>query len=292
MVPRPVRWLAAVVAALAATPTFANNFILTPYGAFQAPVGAVGPYNMAVGYRGNPYFQAGGYGLGGTFSSYGPYNQLPVGAYAAYPPSYAYNGLLGAYSGGYLPQVGTGLGGYAAPAFAPFNTLGYNTPSRYNAYPSTINYVPALYFGQYYASYVPLSGYGPYSPPLTAFTAAGIYRPDGYLAYDPGPTVAAYRGPAAYVADEPATPRNKAIVNVELPADAKVWFMGRATQQTGGKRSFISPDLDGVNQFYKYEIKASWSEDGKPVEQTQTVYVRAGERSTVLFFKTAVAAKR
>ncbi|MFO0808175.1 MAG: TIGR03000 domain-containing protein [Gemmataceae bacterium] len=283
----PVRWLAAAVAVCASAPVFAGDYVITPYGAYATPFGASPfggyPYYASAGVGYNPYALAGGFGVGGLFTMYGPYNQLPVGAYAAYPPAYAYNGVIGAYSGGYLPQVGMNYAGYANLGYGSY--IGYNTPSRYNAYPSTINFVPALYYGQHYASYVPISGYGPYTPPLNAYTAEGIYRPGGYVGYDPGPSVSYYRGPAPSAPSEPAAPPNKAVIDIEVPASAKVWFGDTETKQTGTKRSFTSPALDGTSEFYKYEIKAAWTENGKPVERSQTVYVRAGERSNVLFLK-------
>ena len=67
-----------------ATPAFANNYLITPYGAYATPFGGE-PFNATAGVGYNPYALGVGYGIGGVAASYGPYNQLPVGAYAAYP---------------------------------------------------------------------------------------------------------------------------------------------------------------------------------------------------------------
>lgn len=295
MLSRPVLWLAALAAASSATPASAS-YLLTPYGGYMSHVGPFGGYGSyagfgpSVGYGYNPYFLAGGFGVSGAFTAYGPYSRLPVGAYAAYRGLYAYNGLYGSYSGGYVPQVGVGPVGYFG-GFGPYNAFGYNFAGRYNAYPSAFNYAPALYYGQQYASYLPFSGYGYGSYAPNAYSGMGYYRSDGFVGYDPGPMVSAYRGPSNYVSDEPPTPPTKAIVTVDVPQNAKVWFGGVETKQTGTRRSFISPTLEGgMGQYYKYEIKAAWQEDGKPVERSQTVYVKAGERSNVLFNKSPAMA--
>ena len=54
------------------------------------------------------------------------------------------------------------------------------------------------------------------------------------------------------------------------------------TQQTAAVRWFVSPTLPpGVPHVY--EVRVRWSEQGKDVEQTQQVIVRAGEQAQVAF---------
>ena len=61
-----------------------------------------------------------------------------------------------------------------------------------------------------------------------------------------------------------------------------VWFDGSPTRQGGTERKFASPPLEPGNA-YNYEVRARWLVNGKPVEQTQAVGVRAGEHHHILF---------
>jgi uncharacterized protein (TIGR03000 family) len=71
-------------------------------------------------------------------------------------------------------------------------------------------------------------------------------------------------------------------VDVKVPANAEVWFDGGKTGQTGPDRVFHSPALKpGVS--YMYLVRAKWREDGREVEQVQTITVRGGERVRVAF---------
>ncbi len=77
-----------------------------------------------------------------------------------------------------------------------------------------------------------------------------------------------------------------AVLRVRVPADAKVWVSGAATTQRGELRRFITPPLEaGRNQGY--ELRARWTEGGKPVERTEAVRVHPGDRLTVDFLSPA-----
>jgi uncharacterized protein (TIGR03000 family) len=88
-----------------------------------------------------------------------------------------------------------------------------------------------------------------------------------------------YSFPAVPVLTAPP-PDNLARVRVVVPADAKVSFDGKATRQTGTVRHYESPALTPGHD-YSYEIKATWSENGKEVTRTRKVDVRANSRVTV-----------
>jgi uncharacterized protein (TIGR03000 family) len=75
---------------------------------------------------------------------------------------------------------------------------------------------------------------------------------------------------------------NSATMNVRVPADAVIWFEGSKTGQRGATRTFVSPPLER-GQGFTYEIRARWTKDGKEVEQTRRVRVRAGEYVDVDF---------
>jgi uncharacterized protein (TIGR03000 family) len=74
---------------------------------------------------------------------------------------------------------------------------------------------------------------------------------------------------------DPAEGTGTARVTVLVPADAQVFFDGATTTDTGSKRLFVTPALEKGKDYY-YSIRADWTEDGQPVEQTRRVLVKAG----------------
>jgi uncharacterized protein (TIGR03000 family) len=80
-----------------------------------------------------------------------------------------------------------------------------------------------------------------------------------------------------------ATPATgTAFVHVHLPADARLYFEGEPTAETGPDRVFESPAL-ARGRNYRYNVKAVWNDNGQEVVRTRSVLVRAGERVDVDF---------
>lgn len=77
-------------------------------------------------------------------------------------------------------------------------------------------------------------------------------------------------------------PGASAILTIRVPADAEIWFNGCSTTQGGTLRRFVTPVLadEGIQS---YDVRARWTENGKVVERTRRVDVRAGDRLTVDF---------
>lgn len=80
----------------------------------------------------------------------------------------------------------------------------------------------------------------------------------------------------------PADRQDRATVEMHVPADAAVWVDGYGVKQTGAVRTLSTPPLR-PGETFAYDVRARWTENGAPVEQTQTVVVKAGERSRVAF---------
>ncbi len=99
----------------------------------------------------------------------------------------------------------------------------------------------------------------------------GVYAPDWMFELGPVPD-----GPVV-----PATPCC-AVVQITVPEGAAVWFDGNPTRQTGTERKFASPALEPGNAYH-YEVRARWLVNGRPVEQTRVVAVKAGEHHHILF---------
>jgi uncharacterized protein (TIGR03000 family) len=81
-----------------------------------------------------------------------------------------------------------------------------------------------------------------------------------------------------------ATPTlGQATVEVRVPvANAEVFFEGINTRQNGLQRQFLSPPIV-VGQTLFYKVQARWKQDGKDVDQTRSVGVRANETVVVDF---------
>jgi uncharacterized protein (TIGR03000 family) len=102
----------------------------------------------------------------------------------------------------------------------------------------------------------------------------------------PGGAAPAITPPAAAPAPAPApmtqVPARSAILNVQVPGEAKVFVNGLATSSTGGSRRYVSHDLEpGFN--YTYELKAEIVRDGKTMTDTKVVKLKAGESANLEF---------
>jgi uncharacterized protein (TIGR03000 family) len=99
------------------------------------------------------------------------------------------------------------------------------------------------------------------------------YAPGYYPGYDLG--YPGYSGAATMPND------GLAHFRVTVPAaDAQVWLNGQRTEQTGKDRHFKSPPI-APGKDYSYEVRARWLENGRSVERTQMVVVRANQRLSI-----------
>jgi uncharacterized protein (TIGR03000 family) len=155
-------------------------------------------------------------------------------------------------------------------------------------------YYPGLYgfgLGLGYGSYYGYGGYGGYYYPPSYYDvgSSGYYdvAPYGYAALETPIPYRSFYPPTPPDATQPdqsavAPADTKAHMRVIVPADAEIWFDGDKTSQTGAAREFVSPTLTPGTD-YSYEIRARWTENGKPVDQTRSITVRAGSLTVVNF---------
>jgi len=136
-----------------------------------------------------------------------------------------------------------------------------------------------------------------YSPPLgyrspsvvigIGYSPRYVYPPYGYGPYPYGryyDNVQGYQ-PGYSVPEEPQLATDPLIgqIRVLVPdANAKVWFDGALTQQTGNDRSYHTGTL-APGGSYSYRIRAAWFENGQEVIQEQVVPVNPGRASVVDF---------
>jgi len=73
-----------------------------------------------------------------------------------------------------------------------------------------------------------------------------------------------------------------AVIQVSLPADARLIVDGYVTTSTSSQRTFITPVLP-QGEAYNYTLRAEVVRDGRTVVETQQVTVRGGEETRVPF---------
>jgi uncharacterized protein (TIGR03000 family) len=73
-----------------------------------------------------------------------------------------------------------------------------------------------------------------------------------------------------------------ALLNVSVPADAKIFVNGAATTSTGSERQYISRGLNAGNR-YEYEIRAEMTRDGNTVTETKSVTLSPGQLVNLSF---------
>jgi uncharacterized protein (TIGR03000 family) len=210
---------------------------------------------------------------GGYRANYGGYRGGYHGGYG-YRGAYGYRGFggyrgyhgFGGYWPGYL-GLGLGLGSLAYDySYYPYAYSPYTYD--YGYYPYAYDTYPYDYGADYY-----------YTPPDVDYSPGWSVPPSTSTLVTPDVTMP----PADQSAVAPADDR--AHIEVVPPtADAQVLFNGRPTQQTGPDRQFVSPPLN-PGQDYRYTIEARWDDGGRPMDETRSVTVRAGESAIVNFTK-------
>lgn len=191
-----------------------------------------------------------------------------------------------AFNAGAVPRNGIG------PFFVPSCYHSYcNNPYYANNYGYGYGNYPA-YFGAsiglgYPFGYYPAIGYGGYYPPIDPYAQQnptnqqnptdGVNPPPNPFQQQP---VARAAPPAGEQMPPPRADIAEIIVNV--PDDAEVWIEGVKMKQTGPRRRFVSPTLSpGVS--YAYEIRATWTQDGRKVTDSNQVTVHGGDRASLTF---------
>jgi uncharacterized protein (TIGR03000 family) len=78
-----------------------------------------------------------------------------------------------------------------------------------------------------------------------------------------------------------------AVIQVSLPADARLLVDGHATTSTSSQRTFITPAL-AMGQTFNYTLRAEVVREGRAVVETQQITVRGGEETPISFSLPAV----
>jgi uncharacterized protein (TIGR03000 family) len=79
-------------------------------------------------------------------------------------------------------------------------------------------------------------------------------------------------------------------IHLQVPVNARVWFDNEKTVQTGSSRDFITPPLP-TGSDYSYAVRVEWTENGRKVESTRHIRIRAGDRVSLDLNRPALAQK-
>ena len=163
---------------------------------------------------------------------------------------YGYYGSYGCYGGYSCYGCYGGYAGYGC----------YGCYGCYGGYGYYGGYYPGRYYGYNFSGYPWSVGYSLTDGPM--------------IVQGPSTTVRNSMYPST-------TATTAATIQVLVPnGDAKVWFNDYVTKTTGTDRTFASPPLNSAG---RYTIKASWTQDGRSVDQQRTVEVQPGQTVTVDF---------
>ena len=182
-----------------------------------------------------------------------------------------------AYWGSYTsPYYNTGYAypyytGYAYPAYTyAYPAYTYAYPAYTYAYPA-YTYASPSYTYTYPVNYAGFLDY----PSTTTYAYVPDYSP--YIA-------TAYPAASSVQLAKAAAPNAVHMMVVVPRADAKVFFNGQPTYQTGYERTFfteMAPATTGV-----YHIKVRWTENGRVHTETRNVDVHPGSWEVVDFNQT------
>jgi uncharacterized protein (TIGR03000 family) len=132
-------------------------------------------------------------------------------------------------------------------------------------------------------------GYGGYGSSYPYYGYSSYYYPDSSYSYPSN-----YYSTPAYSAPDygyatttaPSAPMNNnmAILNIHVPASARIFFDStEMTQaQSGEMRQFQTPPL-ARGSDYQYQLRAQWTVNGQLVDRVRTVTVHAGDVVNVDF---------
>ena len=84
---------------------------------------------------------------------------------------------------------------------------------------------------------------------------------------------------------------NQVALDIRVPSSsAEVTVNGEKMTATGTSRRYTSSGLT-AGQTYEYKVKATWTENGKPMSKERTVQAPSGQRTTVDLTSSADAKK-
>ena len=181
----------------------------------------------------------------------------------------------GLIRGPYDYSIAPYRGGQQWSYFESYNYFGVSNPS---AYPYWANGI----FPYYWAS--PFTWGSGSRYPSVPWGRGGYYNPinPAYLTPPRAPGYTKESARDVVLPNMNQEPGLAAVLDIKMPCFGELWVDGFSTEQLGTDRLFRSPPLAPGSE-YVYEVKARWTQNGKPVTRTKTVRVRPGQRALVDF---------
>jgi uncharacterized protein (TIGR03000 family) len=191
------------------------------------------------------------------WTSSSPWSRRPGVPVSAYSPS---------------PYYPASYGSLAEPIF--MTTL--NTPGIYGAYSFGTGGITLTREPMFY----PVVDDRETIPALDITSAPvrylGSRTPAGLVTLTTGTT------PPAPLDNGAASRMVTARVVVRVPEDARLEFEGVSMPQVGRIRQFVTPELL-PGRTYRYDVRATWKEDGRDVVIQRSIRVSAGDRAEIDF---------
>lgn len=135
-----------------------------------------------------------------------------------------------------------------------------------------------------YGSYGSSASYGSYAS-VSYGSSGSCGSSGGYSSYGSSGSYggASYGTPVETPTTEPAPETtSSAVIEVTVPADAKVFVNNKETTSTGNTRSYVSNNLQ-AGKTYLYNFRVEFSQDGKTVVKNESVKLSAGDRVALSF---------
>jgi uncharacterized protein (TIGR03000 family) len=189
----------------------------------------------------------------------------------------------------------------AAPSSAQFRRgfvpYGYYDPYSFSPWlsPFSYPYNPYYYGGypfrggnQIYIYYPPAENYTPPAsePSRPAVRPEPRQRIDEFYPKQKAANKSAHADDSGKIIEKVGSASaSPARLEVHLPDTAELWIDGVKSNQSGTMRAFVTPELQAGKQ-YAYELRATWSDQGRQVTETRRVSFRAGDKVDVDFGQT------
>src|SRR5258708_28036049 len=78
---------------------------------------------------------------------------------------------------------------------------------------------------------------------------------------------------------------------LQVPVDAKIWFDGQPTMQSGAARTFVSSPLTPGAQ-YSYVVRVAWHQSDLLIERARSITFKAGDQVNLDFTTPALTTSR
>ena len=190
------------------------------------------------------------YGSWGSYGSSGSYGAASYGSYGS-------GGSYGSYGR-------VGIFGRIRARHAARHSYG-----SYGSYGSSGSY------GSYSVSYGSSGSYGSYG----SSGSSGSY---GGVSYSVPVETDCAGCSASTTSDAALETAGSAVIEVSVPAEAKVFVNNKETASTGSARSYVSNSLQ-AGQTYLYNFRVEFKQDGKTVVKNESVKLSAGDRVALSF---------